>query len=57
MHLCSYSLTGVMHTLGLNGDGIGTANEIGRITALIVIAVTLKLSLNGYLGGLEWTLL
>ena len=45
------------HFGGLNGDGIGTANEIGRITALIVIAVTLKLSLNGYLGGLEWTLL
>ncbi|HIH75141.1 MAG TPA: adenosylcobinamide-GDP ribazoletransferase, partial [Methanosarcina sp.] len=45
------------HFGGLNGDGIGTANEIGRITALIVIAVTLKLSLNGYMGGLEWTLL
>ncbi|HII79802.1 MAG TPA: adenosylcobinamide-GDP ribazoletransferase [Methanosarcina sp.] len=45
------------HFGGLNGDGIGTANEIGRITALIVIAVMLKLSLNEYLGGLEWTLL
>jgi adenosylcobinamide-GDP ribazoletransferase len=40
------------HFGGLNGDGIGTANEIGRMTALIVIAVILKLSLNGYLGGL-----
>ncbi len=45
------------HFGGLNGDGIGTANEIGRITALIVIAVMLKITLNGYLGGLEWTLL
>ncbi|MDI9394373.1 MAG: adenosylcobinamide-GDP ribazoletransferase [Euryarchaeota archaeon] len=45
------------HFGGLNGDGIGTANEIGRITALILIAVMLKLSLNEYLGGLEWTLL
>ncbi|KKG10521.1 adenosylcobinamide-GDP ribazoletransferase [Methanosarcina sp. 2.H.A.1B.4] len=43
------------HFGGLNGDGIGTANEIGRITALIIIAVILKLSLNT--GGLEWTLL
>jgi adenosylcobinamide-GDP ribazoletransferase len=45
------------HFGGLNGDGIGTANEIGRITVLIIIAVMLKLSLNGYSGGLEWTLL
>jgi len=45
------------HFGGLNGDGIGTANEIGRVTALIIIAVILKLSLNGYTGGLEWTLL
>lgn len=45
------------HFGGLNGDGIGTANEIGRVTALIVIAVIIKLSLNGYTGGLEWTLL
>ncbi|MHC1755382.1 MAG: adenosylcobinamide-GDP ribazoletransferase [Methanosarcina sp.] len=43
------------HFGGLNGDGIGTANEIGRLTALIIIAVILKLSLNT--GGLEWTLL
>ncbi|KKG79043.1 adenosylcobinamide-GDP ribazoletransferase [Methanosarcina mazei] len=43
------------HFGGLNGDGIGTANEIGRITALIVIAVLLKISSNT--GGLEWTLL
>lgn len=45
------------HFGGLNGDGIGTANEIGRITALIILAVLLKLSLNGYMGGLKWTLL
>ncbi len=45
------------HFGGLNGDGIGTANEIGRVTALIIIAVIIKLSLNGYTGGLEWTLL
>jgi adenosylcobinamide-GDP ribazoletransferase len=43
------------HFGGLNGDGIGTANEIGRVTALIIIAVILRLSLNGYMGGLEWT--
>lgn len=45
------------HFGGLNGDGIGTANEIGRVTALIILAVILKLSLNGYMGGLKWTLL
>lgn len=45
------------HFGGLNGDGIGTANEIGRVTALIIIAIILKFSLNGYTGGLEWTLL
>ena len=45
------------HFGGLNGDGIGTANEIGRVTALIIIAVILKLSLDGYMGGLKWTLL
>jgi adenosylcobinamide-GDP ribazoletransferase len=38
-----------VHFGGLNGDGIGTANEIGRVTALIVIAVIMKLSLNGHL--------
>ncbi len=45
------------HFGGLNGDGIGTANEIGRVTALIILAVILKLSLNGNVGGLEWMLL
>ena len=45
------------HFGGLNGDGIGTANEIGRVTALTILAVILKLSLNGHMGGLEWTLL
>lgn len=34
-----------VHFGGLNGDGIGTANEIGRVTALIIIAVCLKFSL------------
>jgi adenosylcobinamide-GDP ribazoletransferase len=33
------------HFGGLNGDGIGTANEIGRVTALIIIAVILRLSI------------
>ncbi len=45
------------HFGGLNGDGIGTANEIGRVTALTILAIILKLSSNGYMGGLEWTLL
>jgi adenosylcobinamide-GDP ribazoletransferase len=40
------------HFGGLNGDGIGTANEIGRVTALIILAVILKLSSNGHMGGL-----
>ena len=44
------------HFGGLNGDGIGTANEIGRVIALISIAIILKL-INGQLGGFEWTLL
>ena len=30
------------HFGGLNGDGIGVANEIGRVTALSIIAVILK---------------
>jgi len=45
------------HFGGLNGDGIGTANEIGRVTALIILAIILKFSLNGDMGGLEWMLL
>jgi adenosylcobinamide-GDP ribazoletransferase len=45
------------HFGGLNGDGIGTANEIGRVIALISIAIILKLIINGQLGGFEWTLL
>lgn len=45
------------HFGGLNGDGIGTANEIGRVTALILLAIILKFSLNGDMGGLEWMLL
>ncbi|MFY1111718.1 MAG: adenosylcobinamide-GDP ribazoletransferase [Methanosarcinaceae archaeon] len=45
------------HFGGLNGDGIGMANEIGRVVALITIAVILKLSINGNPGGFEWTLL
>jgi adenosylcobinamide-GDP ribazoletransferase len=40
------------HFGGLNGDGIGTANEIGRVTALTILAVILKLSSNGHMGGL-----
>lgn len=45
------------HFGGLNGDGIGMANEVGRVTALITIALILQLSNNGYEGGLIWTLL
>lgn len=45
------------HFGGLNGDGIGMANELGRVTALITIAVILKLSIYTNLGGFEWTLL
>ncbi len=45
------------HFGGLNGDGIGMANEIGRVVALVTIAVILKLSINGNPGGFEWTLL
>ncbi|MDD3042005.1 MAG: adenosylcobinamide-GDP ribazoletransferase [Methanosarcinaceae archaeon] len=45
------------HFGGLNGDGIGMANEVGRVTALITIALILQLSNNGCAGGLIWTLL
>ncbi|MBN1133819.1 MAG: adenosylcobinamide-GDP ribazoletransferase [Methanosarcinaceae archaeon] len=41
------------HFGGVNGDGIGTANEVGRLIALIFITLALG---NG-LGGIKWTLL
>ncbi|MCG7853860.1 MAG: adenosylcobinamide-GDP ribazoletransferase, partial [Methanosarcinaceae archaeon] len=54
------------HFGGVNGDGIGTANEIGRIIALITITITLALTNEmagmsffwGFAwGGMTWTLL
>ncbi|NYT18756.1 MAG: adenosylcobinamide-GDP ribazoletransferase [Methanosarcinales archaeon] len=44
------------HFKGVNGDCIGTANEIARIIVLIVITITITSINNGY-GGLLWTLL
>ena len=44
------------HFTGINGDCIGTANEVGRIVSLIAIIVTLKLISAGY-GGFAWMLL
>jgi adenosylcobinamide-GDP ribazoletransferase len=41
------------HFGGVSGDGIGTANEIGRIIALI----TITLALRAGAGGMSWTLL
>ena len=40
------------HFKGLNGDGIGTANEIGRITAIASVALTLHI----ISGGMAWML-
>jgi len=45
------------HFGGLNGDGIGTANELGRVIALISIAIIFQLSNKGDAGGLIWMLL
>ncbi|MEA1985169.1 MAG: adenosylcobinamide-GDP ribazoletransferase [Euryarchaeota archaeon] len=44
------------HFGGVNGDGIGTANEIARIISLITITLALDAISSGY-GGLAWTLL
>ncbi len=44
------------HFNGVNGDGIGTANEIARIISLITITLALSAISSGY-GGLAWTLL
>lgn len=45
------------HFEGLNGDGIGVSNEIGRIVSIVSIAVIYnilyKIALN---GGFSWTL-
>ncbi|WNY28888.1 Adenosylcobinamide-GDP ribazoletransferase [Methanimicrococcus stummii] len=40
------------HFEGLNGDGIGTANEVGRIISIAAVAVILYL----VYGGMFWTL-
>lgn len=40
------------HFEGLNGDGIGTANEVGRIITIATVAVILFL----LYGGMIWTL-
>lgn len=40
------------HFEGLNGDGIGTANEVGRIVTIAAVAVILSL----VCGGMGWTL-
>ncbi len=44
------------HFTGINGDCIGTANEVGRIVSLIAIILTLNLISAGY-GGFAWMLL
>lgn len=45
------------HFGGLNGDGIGTANEIGRVAALSIFSIILKLAINESFGGFKWMLL
>lgn len=40
------------HFEGLNGDGIGTANEVGRIITIATVAVIL----SWLYGGMIWTL-
>jgi adenosylcobinamide-GDP ribazoletransferase len=44
------------HFGGVNGDCIGTANEIARLTSLIAITLTL-IAINAGYGGLSWMLL
>jgi adenosylcobinamide-GDP ribazoletransferase len=44
------------HFGGVNGDCIGTANEIARLTSLIAITMALFAINTGY-GGLSWMLL
>ena len=41
------------HFGGLNGDGIGAANEIGRIVSLVILTLMIKM----ISGGSEWMLL
>ena len=46
------------HFGGLNGDGIGTANELGRIISLATIALTISFMIKtDNLVGLRWMLL
>ena len=40
------------HFKGLNGDGIGTANEVGRVAAIATVALTLHI----ISGGMAWML-
>lgn len=42
------------HFKGVNGDCIGTSNEIARIIVLMVLTVAITAVNNGY-GGLFWT--
>jgi adenosylcobinamide-GDP ribazoletransferase len=42
------------HFKGVNGDCIGTSNEIARIIVLMVLTVAMTAINNGY-GGLFWT--
>jgi adenosylcobinamide-GDP ribazoletransferase len=44
------------HFGGVNGDCIGTANEIARLTSLIAITMAL-FAINAGYGGLSWMLL
>ncbi|MDK2891619.1 adenosylcobinamide-GDP ribazoletransferase [Methanohalophilus sp.] len=44
------------HFTGINGDCIGTANEVGRIVSLIAIIIALNLISTSY-GGIVWMLL
>jgi len=44
------------HFGGVNGDCIGTANEIARLTSLIAITLAIMAINTGY-GGLSWMLL
>jgi adenosylcobinamide-GDP ribazoletransferase len=41
------------HFNGINGDCIGTANEVGRIVSLIAVIMVLTATAAGY-GGLAW---
>lgn len=44
------------HFEGLNGDGIGTANEVGRIITIAAVAVIIFVLYGILDGGMLWTL-